>query len=270
MNTKSLLKIVGVLVGLLLVASACGDSSESSSNPELDPATETPGAVPVAGGDDDDDDDDDDEVDSSGSPASNGGDDICVTMRQLADVDPFGDITSFDGSTFASIEEFLSRAADEAPADVRSDLLALRDGFNEFGAVLAKYDFNFFDAELQSELTSFDLDDLSDAGERISSYMSETCGIDFGADDIGDDLGGATLADPTTASSLAETFAGLEGSEAVVQALVQFFGVDQELAECLNEELGDFDTSSPDPSLLTQEVCGTTLLEVITNIGSGG
>jgi len=265
MDTKSLLRLAGVLVALLLLASACGDSSESSSSPETNPATETSDApAENSGGIGDDD------GGSSESPVSNGDSDICSTMRQLADVNPFGDITSFDGSTFTSIDDFLSEAADGAPAEIRDDLLALRDGFNEFGAVLAKYDFNFFDAELRSELASFDVDGLSDAGERVSSYMSETCGIELDADEFDDSVGGGALTDPVTASSLAEAFEGLEGGEAAVQALVQFLGIDQELAECLNEELGEFDTSSPDPSLLTQEVCGTTLLEVITNIGSGG
>jgi len=278
MKTKSLLKLAGILVGLLLLASACGDSSESSSSSEADPATLTsdaPGGESEGGDEDapgeDEDEADDDDGGSSGSAGSSGNNsEFCTTARQLASVNPFGDITSFDGSTFASINDFLTQAIDDAPADIRSDVVLLRDGFSEFGALLEKYDFNFFDAEFLSELESFSLDGLDEAGDSVSSYMRDECGIELDGDETDDSLGDGTFTDPVTASSLAETFEGLEGDEAAVQALVQFLGIDQELAECLNEELGEFDTSSPDPSLLTREVCGTTLFEVITNIGSGG
>ena len=264
MNMRPKLKAVGVLLGLLLLASACGDSSETSTGSDDTAVVITDTSSAPA----DDDDDDDDDGSSGSSGAGGSGSDFCVTALELANVNPFGDITGFDGSAFASIDGFLGQAAESAPSDIRDDVLALRDAFNDFGTLLAEYDFNFFDADLQTELTALNVEDLSDAGERVASYMRDECGIDLDVADVADNSG--SLTDPNTASSLAETFTDLEGNDAAVQALILAFGVDEELAECLREELGDFDTSRPDPSLLTQEACGTTLLEVVTNIGSGG
>jgi len=234
----------------MLIASACGGSDSatdasqtSTTNVETDRNTE-PSQPPLP------------VIDRS---------DFCGVARQFASSNPFGDLTSLDASAFAMIDEILIQAEDLAPSEIRDDVRVTRMAFNEFSSLLEKYDFNFFDADLLVELEAMNTDGLNEAGGRVSDYMRDECEIDIGGD------GAQDAASPTAvASDLAERFGDVGDVDAEIAALMQVLGVDPELAECLNMELEDFDLDNQDPELLTQEVCGTTLLEILSSVGSSG
>ena len=83
------------------------------------------------------------------------------------------------------------------------------------------------------------------SSDRVNDYAISECGIDLDGSDPSDagaqpdDSGSIT--DPGAAQDLADTFSGLGDNPQALQALMGIFGVDEETAECLIEELGDLD-----------------------------
>ena len=239
MTKISLIKLLGVLLGLLLVAGACGDSSGSS--------------IGSAGG---------------GGGLGGGGDDFCDTARELDEADPFGNELNFNEDFFDEVDDILGRIVRTAPSEIRGDMEVIRDGIRDFVEILEEYDFNFFDPELAAAMEDLDSDELDAAGDRITEFLESECGITD--DDFDFDSGDASSGDPGEGTSFEELFGDLEGLDdesSLTQAMMILLGVDEETAQCLSEELGQFDTADPDPELLTKEVCGTTLLEIMTGVG---
>ena len=237
MTKISLIKVLGLLLGLLLVASACGDSSGSS----------------------------------IGSPGGGGGlggrgDDFCDLSRELDEADPFGDELNFNEDFFDEVDDILGRLISTAPSEIRGDMEVTRDGIRDFVEILEEYDFNIFDPELGAAMEDLDSDELDAAGDRITEFLESECGITDDDSDSGD----GAFGDPGDDASFEELFGDLEGLDdesSLTQAMMVLLGVDEETAKCLSEELGEFDTDDPDPELLTKEVCGTTLLEIMTGVG---
>jgi len=266
MSNKTLLKLLAVFVGLLFVAAACGETSES---PAATDAGEDNSTIPV----DDEDVDDtsaggggDDATDDATAGGATGSADASDFCRATSGITDFADITSFDGSMFANLDAMFARALDAAPSELRDDVRVTRDAFNQFATILEKYDFNFFDAELQDELAGIASAEVDQASERVRDYLNNVCGFDSGST-VGDP--GATSATPPDRATVGD-LAELGDNPQALQGLMAVFGIDEELAACLIEELGDFDTASPDIAVLSQEVCGTTLLEIMSNLRSGG
>jgi len=127
--------------------------------------------------------------------------------------------------------------------------------------VLEQYDYNFLDPDLQQGLEGIDTVAMDEAGASFASYMNNVCGIDFDAGTP--DQPGSSAAPPALDP---EGLQDLDADDpvAILQAI---FGIDAELAQCLNDELGGLDPENIDSSMLTQQVCGTTLLEVVSGVG---
>jgi len=238
----------------MLIASACGGGDD----PAADAAQSPPAVVETS-----------ESTDPSQPPLPViDRSDFCGVARQFASSNPFGDLAAFDASAFAAIDEILTQAEDLAPPEIKDDVRVTRGAFNDFGALLEKYDFNFFDAELQVELEAMSTDALSDAGGRVSDYMRDECEINVGGG--GDAQDPSSLPAPSAGDGLVDELSDVEGIDPAIAALMQVLGVDAELAECLSVEFEDFDMDSPDPAMLSKEVCGTTLLEILSSLGSGG
>jgi len=201
-------------------------------------------------------------------------DDFCATAREFDENDPFDNVGLTMGPEFfEEAEELYGEVIEIAPDEIRPDFEASLDGIREFGAILEKYDYNFFDENLAAEMDALDTTTLDASGERIAVYLEEVCGIDnaLEVDTPGalDDLLREGI-DPADLEGLDLDDLDLDSNAA--QSIFDSFGIDEELATCLSEEFGDdFDLESAgaDQSFMTQEVCGTTILEIITGIGQG-
>ena len=101
---------------------------------------------------------------------------------------------------------------------------------------------------------------VEDAGIRIEAYLRDACGIDVAAvDEVEiDDIPALGLDD--------DALAGLSeiGPEEAALLLGQL-NLDPELQSCLFEKLPEL-TASQDPAILTQEICGTTLLDILSGL----
>ena len=162
-----------------------------------------------------------------------------------------------------------------APAEIRDDFESSLDGVRQMGTIFEKYDYNFFDEALGGEMEALDTVALDASGERIDTYLKEVCGIDNMLEDETPDVLDGLLPEGIDPADLGIDPADLEGLEInpdAAQAIFDQFGLDEELVACLEQELGsglDLDSAATDPSFMTQEVCGTTILEIISGIGQG-
>jgi len=201
-------------------------------------------------------------------------DDFCATAREFDENDPFDNVGLTMGPEFfEEAEELYGEVIEIAPDEIRPDFEASLDGIRELGAILEKYDYNLFDENLGAEMDALDTTTLDASGERIGVYLEEVCGIDnaLEVDTPGalDDLLPEGI-DPADLEGL--DLDDLELDSNAAQSIFDSFGIDEELATCLSEEFGDdfdLDSAGADPSFMTQEVCGTTILEIISGIGQG-
>ncbi len=263
-------RFISMLAVLVLVAAAC-----SSGNDVLDI-----GAPPQDSQDSQDSENapSDDESDQSEADAGDGdqdapvvstggGGDFCAIAAELEANDPFEDLSFFDGADFFDAASGLwDQVGASAPPELQGDVATVAAGLDDLQGLLEQYDYDFFNEELGAAMATLDTSEMDAAGESIETYVSDVCGIELNTGSSAGDDG------PTTDPGGLEDLVGdldLENfnPENTADVLAQIFGVDQELAECLAEEFGDFDPENIDSSTLTQEVCGTTLLEVVSGIG---
>ncbi len=228
-RARTVFTLIGMILTLTLVAAACGDSDSSS----------------------------------SGSA-----EDFCDLATELENSDPFGDDVGFDSFNkdfFDRIDDVFSRVSSAAPSAIKADTETMRDGFREFADLLDEYDYNLFDPDLGTAMENLDTAELDAASERVNTYVEDECGIDLSD---GDDSTSGLTDDPAV-QDLAEDFSQLGDDPAAIAGFIDAFGIDEELAECLSEELGNIDLDNPDASILSKEVCGTTLFELITSLNLG-
>lgn len=242
MTKISLIKMFGVLLGLLLVAGACGDSgvstvSEASAGSEVSTTSEVPTTSETL-------------TDSEAPTAGDGGR-FCDLSREFDDED--FNPADFGEEYFDGIDDLIGRVIRIAPDEIHGDMETAREGFRALAEILAEYDYNILDPDLATAMENLDSEEFDAASDRIDAFLERECGI---ADE-------SSTSAPAT--SLLENIEG--DAEGFVQAMMFMFGIDAEMAQCLSDELGEFDTANPDPELITKEVCGTTLLEIITNPG---
>lgn len=287
---NSVAKAVGLLMALAMLAAACGggseievaegsgeDSTEEADGTSTDSSGDADGsddgnteggedAEPEADPDPDPDessDDGDDSTDEGNAPSTGGGggEAICALGAEFEDDQTFTNVSIFDGEEFFEVTgDAWARAAAVAPGELDDEVAVITDGLAEMEAIFVEYDYDVFDPGLQAAMESFDTTPMDEAGAAFSDYMADVCGIDI-----------ATA--PTQPSGPADVGIDPEDLENLdfddpAAVLTQIFGVDQETAECLVEELGGFDENAIDPATLNDAICGTTLLEVIT--GAGG
>ena len=138
-------------------------------------------------------DDDDDGVSAGG--------DFCDQARDL-DEQMTALETQFEGEDIPSSEVFEQTAdaigglADDAPSAIKGDLETLEDGVREIAEIFGDIDLSdpaaLSDPENMEQLEQMGermeaLDtDISEASERVETYLSDECGLDISGDD-GDD-----------------------------------------------------------------------------------
>jgi hypothetical protein len=270
-------KLLGVLIALIMIVAACGGSGDSSSDGN---------AISGAGGSSSNDDstpsnddstpsNDDGTPSSSDSGGSSGGD-FCFLAADLEDADPFGDEFGFDAFNeefFDRLDDTFDEIVDRSPPEIRADTETMRDGIADLGDILDEFGYDITDPGLITAFQTFDTSEFEAASDRVNDYAISECGIDLDGSDPSDDGAqpddSGSITGPGAAQDLADTFSDLGDNPQALQALMGIFGVDEETAECLIEELGDFDFNNQDAAALTQEVCGTTLLALITGAGGG-
>ena len=253
-------RLWALAIVMTLAATACGsdstDTAETTSTAavlsEESSTTDSPSTTEV-------------NADFSGDDSG----DFCATAREFDENDPFDNVGLTMGPEFfEQAEELYGEVIPIAPDEIRPDFEALLDGIRELGGLFDKYDYNFFDANLGAEMDALDTTTLDASGERISVYLEEVCGIDPAIDvDTPGGLDGL-LPEGIDPADLE----GLDLDSDAAQSIFDSLGIDEELATCLSEEFGedfDLDSAGADPSFMTQEVCGTTILEIISGIGQG-
>ena len=184
-----------------------------------------------------------DDIEISGDPNSEwcGLADDVQTRLDSVDADPFA---FFSEEGLSQLTGALDRAVQVAPPEIRSDVAISRDAFTALGQVLAEYDYDLLSvppAELEGVV---DEEAVNAAGDRITAYNEQVCGIES---DV------ATT--PDEAPPLGDADAAVE---AFVNGLTSSLPISEEQARCLAEELdfaslaadGTFDPN--DPELLDQ------------------
>lgn len=200
--------------------------------------------------------------------------DFCSIAMQMELADPLQDLDFSDPEEFfTSAADLWSDIADVVPPELQGDAAIIQANLDDFLETGRQFDFDITDPEFGAAMEQLDSAEMDAASERFDTYLSDVCGIDTGSDfedDFGD-LGGGDdigVADINIDPNDLEDFGDLENLDSVAGVLQQVFGIEQELAECLGEELGpEFDLDNPPADLITREVCGTTLLEVFSGIG---
>ena len=298
---RSRLRIVAVAFVFALVATACSSStattttasagdeadtaaetsdaqaeSESESESESAPAeaptatvtpvpTEEPEPEPT------DEPEDDAEQNESASSGFASDDDFCRVARDLDENDPFedADLDPFSPDFFEVASELYDSLLAIAPDAIRSDIAVVRDELIGVGEQLAAVDYDFTDPAFGEIMESLDSGTIDDSAMRIEAYLSEACGIDVDdlddLDDSIDDAEDALEAMPDLGLD-EDALAALSqiGPDEAAMLLGQLVS-DPELQACLLEKLPEL-TASQDPSILTEEICGTTLLEIVSGL----
>ncbi|MFT7474679.1 MAG: hypothetical protein ACI81L_001607 [Verrucomicrobiales bacterium] len=255
-------RLFALVIVTALAASACGsdatetaDATSETTSGEMDVSeesstTNSPSTT---------------EVDQDFSGDDSG--DFCKMVREFEENDLFDNFgPSIGPEFFEEVEALYGEVISIAPTEIRPDFEASLEGIREMGALFAKYEYNFLDENLGAEMDVLSTSTLDAPGERIEAYLEEVCGIE---DEPEVDTPGALdglLPEGLDPADLE----GLEIDPDLAQSIFDGLGIDQELAVCLEEELGsefDIDSAGADPSFLTKEICGTTILEIISGIG---
>ncbi|MGB5760555.1 MAG: hypothetical protein WBM50_26810 [Acidimicrobiales bacterium] len=169
---------------------------------------------------------------------------FCSEAGRFIDDPSVTDVGNVGPQFFADIDRRLARLVETAPAGVVADVEALRAGFVDSDRIFAEFDYETDDAGLAEALGRVDNQSMLTATENIRRFLGQECGTE----------GGGAV------------------DSAQVDDIVEAFGVDRSLAECINVELGDvanIDSSELTPELLSRPVCGTSLLAILSAGGGG-
>ncbi len=169
---------------------------------------------------------------------------FCADARRFIDDPSVSDVSGLDPRFFADVDRRLGDLAIIAPAEVVADVEALRAGFADSGRILADLDGETDDAVLAEALLEVDNESMLGATDNLRRFLTLACGPEAGG--------------------------AVDGAQ--VDDIVEAFGVDRALAECINAELGDvanIDSSRLTPELLSRPICGTSLLAILAG-GAGG
>lgn len=253
---------LAILLAFTLVAAACGGDDDTAAGADSSSTTDDSSGDDSSG---DDNSGDDNSGDDDGPEFSGGGSgSFCDKARSVDENDPLQNASILDGEQFfADMDETWGQVASMAPPEIKGDIDTLFRGLDVFKDLFEKYGYNLLDPELQAEMEDFDSSELDVASANLDKYLEDVCGIDRSSDIENSGPGlDITQIDPDALEDL---------DPAGALALLTALGVDQETAECFVEELGDelegFDPQNPDISILSQPVCGTTLLALLGGLG---
>ena len=203
------------------------------------------------------------------APAASGfasDDDFCRVAREFDESDPFedADLDPFSPEFFEAALGIYDSILFIAPDEIRADIELIRDELTKINDQLAAIDYDFTDPAFGEILESLDSGVIDAAALRVEAYLAEVCGIDTGAVDeveldAVDDLPSLGLDE-----EMLEGLSNIGPEEAAL--LLGSLGLDPELQQCLLTQLPEL-TASQDPEILTQEICGTTLLNILSGLG---
>jgi hypothetical protein len=165
--------------------------------------------------------------------------DFCAEAAAFINDRSVTDVSNFSAEFFAGVDQRLSGLVDTAPDDVRASLETLRSGFADSDQIFAEFDYDVTDQRLGPALASVDNEAMLTATDEVQLYLSETCEL--------------------------EPVGSLDPQQ--VSDIMDAFGVDRALAECLNLELGDVANIDPEeltPELMSRQVCGTSLFALLS------
>ena len=240
--------------------SSTDDAAEPTAEPEpADEPTAEPEAEPEAMDDDEPSEDSSTETSTAGFASD---DDFCRVARDLDENDPFedADLDPFSPEFFDAARELYDGLLAIAPDEISGDVELVRDELLTIGEQLAAIDYDFTDPAFGEVMETLDSGSVDASAMRIEAYLRDVCGIDVDAVDEVD-------AEDMPALGLDEdALAGLSeiGPEEAAM-LLGSLNLDPELQSCLLEQLPEL-TASQDPAILTQEICGTTLLDVVSGL----
>ncbi|NNE73420.1 MAG: hypothetical protein HKN26_07140 [Acidimicrobiales bacterium] len=243
---------LALMIVLVLVLGACGSSDDENAD----------GATGVADGNSDTN-DGGESPDPPPEPPSFGGGDFCDTMIEFDENDPLEGFSFFSDEYFDSLLSLINQTIDRAPREIKGSFEVVRDTFKKMRDTITDEDFNIMDPANEELLAELESEEFLQASEDIDRYLEEECGIDSGFGGVDPEQPGAN---PPTLDPGA--IADLENMTPA-QFYEQILGVDAETAECLVDELGDFEELGDDPNLFTQEFCGMTFPELMLQLGQG-
>lgn len=246
--------LLALLLAVVLVASACGDSEsdvvapgddeESADEPEADPPADTEADTGEDTSTDDTDTDTDDDMEEGTDDPSLGGDidDYCVLSAEQTRNDDSIDLRLSSPEEleayFTESQQRLREAIGVAPDDIRKDLQLTLEQVEALSGVLSANNWDVF--------ASIDeLDAVTDDGEmdaveaRLEAFDLEVCGIEPDAA-VPDDESSAD--DPFGSPEAFEAILGSEfGRQAFAEGMAETGDIDIEQATCLIDNL-DFET----------------------------
>ena len=240
---------LALMVVLLLVLSGCGsdDGDATESNGFGDAFSGEPDAAP----------------DPPPEPPSLGGGDFCDTMIELEEDNPLEGFSFFSDEYFDTLLSLIDQTIDRAPGEIRGSFEVLRDTFKKMRDTITDENFNIMDPANEELLAGLESEEFLQASDDIDRYLEEECGIADGFGGVDPEQPGASppTLDPGAIADLEDM--------TPAQFYEQILGVDSETAECLADELGDFEELGEDPNLFTQEFCGMTFPELMLQLGQG-
>jgi hypothetical protein len=82
---------------------------------------------------------------------------------------------------FTQLNDALDKLAGDAPKEIKADVQTIADAFKKLNDVMAKFDYDFTklatDPTAAQELTQFASGDVEAAGQRVTAYFAQVCGI---------------------------------------------------------------------------------------------
>jgi len=128
--------------------------------------------------------------DDDGSRSGDGGGggnsaDLCANARELESLGSGDALNDLDEETFTRLTDLVDGVRENAPDEIQADLETVADGFAEVREIFEEYDYDLAklgaaaatDPELTERLESFGGEEFTDAGERVSAYLQEECGL---------------------------------------------------------------------------------------------
>lgn len=159
---------------------------------------------------------------------------FCDDANAFVTSTPVFFVTQPDADLFGSFDTALASLGSGSPAELRDDLAQLRDGFAHIGASYASVGYDpaaplTLDGEIQAATRA--------ATDRVESYLRANCGLD-------------------------------DVRERQIDDIMLAFGMDdRSTAECIHVQMGNVANIEPSdltPEIMTRDVCGTSIINLLS------
>ncbi|MFV1991613.1 MAG: hypothetical protein ACC652_12820, partial [Acidimicrobiales bacterium] len=208
--------------------------------------------------------------DSSGDLASSGGLSSAGVCEKAAQIDAFEPSLDSAGSlvdSFTEMNKILQEVVASAPDEIKDDVKLVADAFSSLVSDLAGADGDL--AQIGELFTVLDTPEINAAGDRVSAYFEETCGLDSSGDDSSSAPAPAASSDDGDAgdesadngdSDSSDSISALSGDipEGVLDSLATTLGIEPASIQCL------FDKSeSLDADGLLENLAGPEAFQIL-------